>query len=350
MKEVPSTCSIGYPIGWNRGGEVSAAGFVVLKEGRGRVISEFRGSRQGKGTGTRKSGRKGMNILSPGGRVKVWGPTMMLRVITAMAAVLMAQDVMAFEHSMAGIMRRSRLPATELCQLRRCSPGQVRSAVGRSQLRMVDTRPKFESFLEEDDFLPPSFKVEDQSFIDDEDVTDESGEREPGDLRNFPISDQTLDCLAQRGITSLFPVQYSTFNEIFEGRDVLARARTGTGKTLGFSLPILERLIADKLESGRTRRSRGSAPACIILSPTRELAQQVEREIEALTERGQVQVKTLCVYGGVPYHKQEKELQMGVDIVVGTPGRLIDLMNNGALDLSEIRYLVSFSFLNIVDP
>jgi len=98
-------------------------------------------------------------------------------------------------------------------------------------------------------------------------------------VRNFPIADHTLDSLAKRGITALFPIQSATFQEIYDGRDVLARARTGTGKTLAFALPILERLIVDKIEKGAQRRSRGTKPKCIILSPTRELAVQVERRL-----------------------------------------------------------------------
>jgi len=115
-------------------------------------------------------------------------------------------------------------------------------------------------------------------YNDDTEVSSEE-ERDPGDVRNFPIADQTLDSLAKRGITALFPIQSATFQEIYDGRDVLARARTGTGKTLAFALPILERLIVDKIEKGAQRRSRGTKPKCIILSPTRELAVQVEREI-----------------------------------------------------------------------
>lgn len=178
--------------------------------------------------------------------------------------------------------------------------------------------------------------MNDQEYNDSED----SEERDPGDVRNFPISAETLDALAARGITKLFPVQYCTFNEIYSGRDVLARARTGTGKTLGFSLPIIERIIADKVSEDTPRRGRGRNPVCVVLSPTRELAQQVEREIEALTAHSRTRVSTLCVYGGVSYQKQEQELRNGVDLVVGTPGRMIDLMKNGMLDLSEISYLV----------
>lgn len=168
---------------------------------------------------------------------------------------------------------------------------------------------------------------------------DDSEEIDPDDVRNFAISDETMDALAARGITKLFPVQSATFNEIYNGRDVLARARTGTGKTLGFALPIIERIIKQKKDSG-DKGQRGRKPVCVVLSPTRELAQQVEREIEALTSHSVTKVQTLCVYGGVAYQKQEIALRSGVDLVVGTPGRMIDLMKNGVLDLSAIEYIV----------
>jgi hypothetical protein len=218
-------------------------------------------------------------------------------------------------------------------------------------LRMVDIRPRVD--INPEDFAPSRQGSADSEMYalddggseptayGDEEVVSSDEERDPGDLRNFPISDQSLDSLARKGITKLFPVQIATFMEIYNGRDVLARARTGTGKTLAFALPILERLIVDKIETGSQRRSRGTKPSCIILSPTRELANQVEKEIEVLTEGGAVKVSTLCVYGGTPYAKQERDLRNGVDMVVGTPGRLIDLYEKGTLDLSEVKYLVS---------
>ena len=221
-------------------------------------------------------------------------------------------------------------------------------------LKMVDIQPRVD--IVEEDFAPPAFTRQGSGESEmyaaddggtewsDKDASEEASsdeERDPGDLRNFEISEQTLDNLAQHGISKLFPVQIATFNEIFAGRDVLARARTGTGKTLGFALPIVERLIADKIASGNLRRSRGTKPACVILSPTRELAVQIEREVEWLTDAGDVRVSSLCVYGGVPYSKQERELRNGVDMVIGTPGRMIDLYEKGMLDLTEAKYLVS---------
>jgi ATP-dependent RNA helicase DDX21 len=124
-----------------------------------------------------------------------------------------------------------------------------------------------------EEYSPAEEQVGEQLASDDEEI-------DPSDVRNFPISEQTMDVLAARGITKLFPVQSATFNEIYNGRDVLARARTGTGKTLGFALPIMERLLLDKeaqAAAGTGRRRGGQKPACVILSPTRELAQQVRR-------------------------------------------------------------------------
>jgi ATP-dependent RNA helicase DDX21 len=124
-----------------------------------------------------------------------------------------------------------------------------------------------------EEYSPAAEQVGEQLVSDDEEI-------DPADVRNFPICEQTMDILAARGITKLFPVQAATFNEIYNGRDVLARARTGTGKTLGFALPILERLLLDKeaqAAAGTGRRRGGQKPACVILSPTRELAQQVRR-------------------------------------------------------------------------
>ena len=216
-------------------------------------------------------------------------------------------------------------------------------------LQMVDIQPRVD--INAEDFL--GAKARQGSFdplgpYDHDDggtevskaVSEEYEERDPNDVRNFPISDQTMDALAKRGITKLFDIQSATFNEIYNGRDVLGRARTGTGKTLAFALPILERLIIDKTDRGAQRRARGTKPSCIILSPTRELAVQVETEIHGLTEGGDVKVATLCVYGGVSYTTQQRELKNGVDMVVGTPGRMIDLYEKGMLDLSEVKYLV----------
>lgn len=116
-----------------------------------------------------------------------------------------------------------------------------------------------------------------------------------------------------------------------EGRDLIARARTGSGKTLAFSLPIIEKILNNRAESGGMERGR--RPQCLVLAPTRELASQVHREVASSAPTLEVG----CYYGGSPYPPQERQLRGGVDIVVGTPGRIIDLIDRNVLDLSEVR-------------
>lgn len=118
-----------------------------------------------------------------------------------------------------------------------------------------------------------------------------------------------------------------------QGRDIIARAKTGTGKTLAFGIPII-----NGLEDGdhSARYSSRRLPRALVLAPTRELAKQVEKEIKESAPH----LKTVCIYGGVSYVSQQGALSRGVDVVVGTPGRLIDLINGNTLNLSEVEYLV----------
>lgn len=111
---------------------------------------------------------------------------------------------------------------------------------------------------------------------------------------------------------------------------MIGRARTGTGKTLAFGIPIMDRILRHNEKNGSGRN-----PLAIILAPTRELARQVEKEF-----RESAPLDTLCVYGGVPISQQMRTLNYGVDVVVGTPGRVIDLLRRGVLNLSEIQFVV----------
>lgn len=147
---------------------------------------------------------------------------------------------------------------------------------------------------------------------------------------------QTLvDSLEKRGITHLFPIQRAVLLPALEGRDIIARAKTGTGKTLAFGIPIIKRLTEDAEQRGSQRRS-GRLPKVLVLAPTRELAKQVEKEIKESAPF----LNTVCVYGGVSYNTQQNALSRGVDVVVGTPGRIIDLIEGNSLKLGEVEFLV----------
>ncbi|KAL7119788.1 hypothetical protein ACP275_02G083500 [Erythranthe tilingii] len=153
------------------------------------------------------------------------------------------------------------------------------------------------------------------------------------DVSKLGLPQRLVDTLAKRGITQLFPIQRSVLVPALEGRDIIARAKTGTGKTLAFGIPILKGLDAEN-ERGSLRRGR--FPKVLVLAPTRELAKQVEKEF---TESAPY-LSTVCIYGGVSYVTQQSALTRGVDVVVGTPGRIIDLINNNNLQLGEVQYLV----------
>ena len=138
-----------------------------------------------------------------------------------------------------------------------------------------------------------------------------------------------MAALANEGIIHPFPIQEQSIPIAMKGTDLIGQARTGTGKTLAFGLPILERIASG---SSETR------PQALIMCPTRELALQVTGDIELASQW--LGTRLLTVYGGVGYDTQLDQLGHGVDIVVGTPGRLLDLKNRGTLDLSHVSILV----------
>ncbi|MET3451620.1 DEAD/DEAH box helicase [Curtobacterium sp. 1544] len=137
--------------------------------------------------------------------------------------------------------------------------------------------------------------------------------------------------LQELGASSPFPIQAATIPDVLAGKDVLGRGRTGSGKTIAFGAPLVEKLMEN---GGGTKRKMGRAPRALILAPTRELALQIDRTVQPIARS--VGLFTTQIYGGVPYGRQEGALQRGVDIIVGTPGRVQDLMNKGKLDLSEV--------------
>ncbi|MDQ1747398.1 MAG: hypothetical protein QOD07_1661 [Frankiaceae bacterium] len=138
--------------------------------------------------------------------------------------------------------------------------------------------------------------------------------------------------LATRDITTPFAIQARALPDAMAGRDVLGRAQTGSGKTLAFGLPMLTRLVATK------DRRAASAPRGLVLVPTRELARQVADELGPLA--GATGLRVTTVFGGAPMGRQIDALRRGVDIVVATPGRLIDLMERGAVRLTSVEVAV----------
>lgn len=166
-----------------------------------------------------------------------------------------------------------------------------------------------------------------------DDNLEETQSGEGIDTAKLPISSLLISGLAKRGITSLFPIQRAVLEPALKGQDLIARAKTGTGKTLAFGIPILDRVLK---ENEKRARGYGKAPLAVILAPTRELAKQVETELKESAPT----VEIVCVYGGVPIDAQIRQVQRGVDIAVGTPGRVIDLLDRGALNLREVQYFV----------
>jgi superfamily II DNA/RNA helicase len=143
------------------------------------------------------------------------------------------------------------------------------------------------------------------------------------------VDDDVVETLASRGITDPFPIQSLAIPLAIKGHDLIGQARTGTGKTLAFALPILH-----LVEAGRA----DGKPQALVVVPTRELAMQVARDIElAGGDRG---TRVLVIYGGRAYEPQLEALRKGVDVVVGTPGRLLDLAQQRALDLSAVKILI----------
>jgi superfamily II DNA/RNA helicase len=148
---------------------------------------------------------------------------------------------------------------------------------------------------------------------------------------------EIADALERGGITTPFPIQEMTLSVALMGTDLIGQARTGTGKTLAFGIPVLQRSVAPH-DPDYAELAAPGKPQALIIAPTRELALQVSSDLAlAGADRG---TRVLTVYGGVSYDVQLDALDAGVDVVVGTPGRLLDLANRRALDLSHVKSLV----------
>ena len=147
---------------------------------------------------------------------------------------------------------------------------------------------------------------------------------------NLGLLPELLSAIKSRGYIKSTPIQEKTIPSILAGRDLLGKAQTGTGKTAAFTLPMLQLLNRHKVQNHQVR--------ALTLVPTRELAAQVE---ECVRKYGQnLNLKALCVFGGVPINPQIKSLKSGVDIIVATPGRLLDHLERKTVDLSHVEILI----------
>ncbi|MFG2135838.1 DEAD/DEAH box helicase [Streptomyces sp. NPDC048650] len=159
-------------------------------------------------------------------------------------------------------------------------------------------------------------------------------------FRELGIFPETAEALEAVGIVSPFPIQELTLPVALAGSDVIGQAKTGTGKTLGFGLPLLERVtVPADVEAGRSKPEQlTETPQALVVVPTRELCQQVTNDL--LTAGKVRNVRVLAIYGGRAYEPQVEALKKGVDVVVGTPGRLLDLAGQKKLNLSQVKSLV----------
>ncbi|MEE1833442.1 DEAD/DEAH box helicase [Streptomyces sp. SP17KL33] len=159
-------------------------------------------------------------------------------------------------------------------------------------------------------------------------------------FRDLGIFPETAEALEAVGIINPFPIQEMTLPVALSGTDVIGQAKTGTGKTLGFGLPLLERVVVPAdVEAGRAKpEDLVDSPQALVVVPTRELCTQVTNDL--LTAGKVRNVRVTAIYGGRAYEPQVEALKKGVDVVIGTPGRLLDLAGQKKLNLKHVKCLV----------
>ncbi|MBO1755754.1 DEAD/DEAH box helicase [Allobranchiibius sp. CTAmp26] len=168
-------------------------------------------------------------------------------------------------------------------------------------------------------------------------VPEAAGPVTPPSFSDFGVHPLIVQALADSGIHAPFPIQAMTLPVALGGHDIIGQAKTGTGKTLGFGVPLLHR-IASPTDPGYDDRPAPGKPQALVVAPTRELANQVMGDIKtAAALRG---IRVTAIYGGRAFEPQLEALRAGVEVVVGTPGRLIDLAGQGHLDLSYVQTVV----------
>ncbi len=155
---------------------------------------------------------------------------------------------------------------------------------------------------------------------------------------DFGVNPHIVEALADHSIIVPFPIQSMTLPVALSGHDIIGQAKTGTGKTLGFGVPLLHRAVSPGEPGFDEMGDAQGKPQALVVAPTRELAVQVANDLEMASKKRSTRI--LKIYGGRAYEPQIEALRKGVEVVVGTPGRLIDLMNQGHLDLRYVRTVV----------
>tara|TARA_Y100000766_G_C18896630_1_gene601289 strand:- start:1119 stop:2471 length:1353 start_codon:yes stop_codon:yes gene_type:complete len=150
-------------------------------------------------------------------------------------------------------------------------------------------------------------------------------------FRSLGLSEKLLLAVEQEGYTTPTPVQAQSIPPLLNGRDVLGVAQTGTGKTAAFALPVLQVMSRTKPQGKRHIRA-------LVLSPTRELAAQIDERFSAYSEH--LDIRHTVIFGGVKQNPQVRTLEKGIDVLVATPGRLLDLIGQGFIDLSKVEFFV----------
>ena len=169
------------------------------------------------------------------------------------------------------------------------------------------------------------------------DITGKGEDLDKKSFADFGVTDPIVDALEDKGITHPFPIQALTLGPALERHDIIGQAKTGTGKTLGFGIPVLEDVIAPD-EEGYEDLLNPNKPQALIILPTRELTKQVAQDLREAAKY--LSTRIVEIYGGVAFEPQIEALERGADIVVGTPGRLIDLLRKGHLHLSGVETVV----------
>jgi superfamily II DNA/RNA helicase len=162
-------------------------------------------------------------------------------------------------------------------------------------------------------------------------------EIEEKSFADYNVRADIVESLADAGITHPFPIQAMTLPVALSGHDIIGQAKTGTGKTLGFGIPALQRVVGPD-DAGYDKLAVPGAPQALVIVPTRELAVQVAGDLQNASRKRNARITT--IYGGRAYEPQVEALQKGVEVVVGTPGRLIDLYKQKHLVLKNVKMVI----------